>query len=228
MAKKENIVMSWSGGKDSAFALHHIMKEGKYHIKYLLTNIYEPNRRVSMHGIIEKLINDQAKQIGIPLIKMYISEKTHDDYEKKMRAILEEFKKEGIQKVAFGDIFLDDLKKYREDKMMEIGMKAVFPLWKKKTKLLAQQFINEGFKTHVCCIDISKIPENLVGIDYSESFLRQLPKNVDPCGENGEFHTFCFDGPIYNTTVEFKKNGIVSKSYKTKDSNYDYLFSDIS
>lgn len=228
MTEKENIVMSWSGGKDSSFALYQILKEEKFNVKYLLTNIFKPNRRVSMHGVPEELIDEQAKQIGIPLKKMYISEKTHDEYEEKMKAMLEEFKREGIQKVAFGDIFLEDLKKYREDKMAEVGMKAIFPLWKKDTKILAQQFINEGFKTHICCVDISKIPENLIGIDFSISFINQLPKEVDPCGENGEFHTFCYDGPIYKKPVSFNQNGIVSKSYSSKNQNYQYLFSDIS
>jgi len=226
--KKEDIIMSWSGGKDSSFALYQIIKEGKYNVKYLLTNIYKPNKRVSMHGVPESLIIEQAKQIGIPLKTMYIQEKTHDEYENKMRALLEEVKKEGITKVAFGDIFLEDLKKYRENKLAEVNMSAVFPLWKKNTSQLALDFINEGFKTHICSIDISKVPEHLIAVDYSKTFLDDLPENVDPCGENGEFHTFCYDGPIYNKPVAFTANGVVNKTYKHENKDYVYLFSDVS
>ena len=228
MDKKEDIVMSWSGGKDSSYALHQILKEGKYKVKYLLTNIFKPNKRVSMHGVPEELIEAQAKSLGIPLIKLYTEEKTHDEYDIKMKEVLLKFKAEGIHKVAFGDIFLEDLKAYRESRLLEVKMTAIFPLWKKDTKELAQNFINEGFKTHICSIDSSKIPMNLIGVDYNTSFLSFLPQEIDPCGENGEFHSFCYDGPIYNTPILFKKNMIVEKTYKHDNNVYHYLFSDIS
>lgn len=228
MSKKKDIIMSWSGGKDSSYALYQILKEGKYNVKYLLTNIFNPNKRVSMHGIHESLIEKQAESIGIPLIKLYIEEKTHDEYEQKMKSLLEGLKKEGINMVAFGDIFLEDLKEYRESKLAEVGMSAIFPLWKKDTRKLASQFIDEGFKTHICSIDTSKIPENLIGIDFSQSFINQLPQEIDPCGENGEFHSFCYDGPIYNTPILFKQNGIASKTYTHNNQDYHYLFSDVS
>jgi len=226
--QKEAIVMSWSGGKDSSYALYQILKEGKYDVKYLLTNIFKPNKRVSMHGVPESLIKQQAENIGIPLITMYIEEKTHDEYDLKMKEVLLKFKAEGIQTVAFGDIFLEDLKTYREMRLAEVDMKALFPLWKQATSTLAKQFINEGFKTHICSIDTAKIPKELIGIDYSNSFLNQLPKNIDPCGENGEFHSFCYDGPIYKKRVKFQKNGIVTKTYKHDQQEYYYLFSDLS
>ena len=227
MTKKESIIMSWSGGKDSAFALHHLLQEGKYEVKYLLTNIFKPNKRVSMHGVPEILIEEQAKHIGIPLLKMYIQEKTHDEYEQKMEEFLLNLKKEGITKVAFGNIFLEDLKEYRENQLKKVDMTALFPLWNKDTTDLAQQFIDTGFKTHLCSIDTSKIPEDLIGLDYSTNFLTLLPKEVDPCGENGEFHTFCYDGPIYNTPVRFTKVGVVEKVYTHNKQDYKYLFSDI-
>jgi uncharacterized protein (TIGR00290 family) len=226
--QKENIVMSWSGGKDSSFALYQLLKDEKYNIKYLLTNIFKPNKRVSMHGVPEHLIEQQAKSIDIPLIKLYIEEKTHKEYEQKMKETLLLFKNEGINKVAFGDIFLEDLKIYREEKMEKVGMQAIFPLWKQETSFLANQFIKEGFKTHICSIDISKIPKDLIGVDYSELFLKELPLDVDPCGENGEFHSFCYDGPIYKKPVVFQKNGIVKKTYSYDNQDYYYLFSDIS
>lgn len=228
MKEKEAVIMSWSGGKDSAFALHQVLKEGKYQVKYLLTNIYKPNKRVSMHGVPESLIEAQAQSIGIPLVKMYIEEKTHDEYDIKMKEVLTNFKSEGITKVVFGDIFLEDLKEYREKRLTEVNMNGLFPLWGKDTHQLSQQFIKEGFKTHVCSIDTSKIPTHLIGVDYSEDFLSQLDKAIDPCGENGEFHSFCFAGPIFNKTIFFQKNDIVTKTYQHDGRSYKYLFSDIS
>jgi len=225
---KENIVMSWSGGKDSAYALHHILKDNKYHVKYLMTTIYKPNKRVSMHGVPESLIEKQAKSIGVPLIKIYIEEKTHDEYDIKMKETLLTFKTEGINIMAFGDIFLEDLKEYREKRLAEVEMKALFPLWGKDTKDLANQFITDGFKTHICSIDSSKLSKDLVGVDFSNTFLKQLNKEVDPCGENGEFHSFCYAGPIFKDIVKFQQHGTVSKTYKHDNNSYEYLFSDIS
>ena len=226
--EKESIVMSWSGGKDSSYALHHILKENKYHVNYLLTTIYKPNKRVSMHGVPEHLIENQAKSIGIPLIKLYIEEKTHDEYDIKMKETLLKLKKEGINIIAFGDIFLEDLKTYREKRLDEVEMEALFPLWRKNTNKLAHQFIADGFKTHICSIDLSKISKKLVSIDYSIDFLDQLNNEIDPCGENGEFHSFCYDGPIFNNPIVFQENGTILKTYKHNNKSYEYLFSDIS
>lgn len=227
MSVKEDIIMSWSGGKDSAFALHTILEENNYRVKYLLTNIYKPNKRVSMHGVPEELIESQAECIGIPLIKLYIEEKTHGEYEGKMKTLLLKLKQEGINKVAFGDIFLEDLKQYREDRLAEVDMQALFPLWNRKTSILAKDFMRKGFKTHICSIDLSKLPKELVGIQYSDDFLTELPTDVDPCGENGEFHSFCFDGPIFSKPVKFMSQGIVKKEYMHNNTIFYYLFSDL-
>ena len=180
-----------------------------------------------MHGVPESLIEKQAKSIGIPLIKLYIEEKTHEEYDLKMKEVLLRFKSENINTVAFGDIFLEDLKEYRESRLAEVEMTALFPLWKQDTRVLSQQFIAKGFKTHVCSIDTAKIPKDLIGVDYSASFLNQLPLGIDPCGENGEFHSFCYAGPIYNRTIVFNKKGVVSKTYKHNNKEYHYLFSDL-
>ncbi len=221
------IILSWSGGKDSSFALYHLLKSKKYEIKYLLTNIYKPNKRVSMHGVPEHLIVAQAKAIGIPLKIMYLEEKTNEAYETKMKALLLEAKAEGINTVAFGDIFLEDLREYREERLKEVEMDAIFPLWNKSTKKLATDFIKNGFRTHVCSIDNSKIPEHLIGKDFSLDFLKQLPKNIDPCGENGEFHTFCYEGPIFRYPIRFDVNPPLVKTYEMADKTYEYTFSDI-
>jgi diphthamide synthase (EF-2-diphthine--ammonia ligase) len=144
-----------------------------------------------------------------------------------MKGFLLKMKAEGIHKVAFGDLFLEDLKAYRENKLAEVGMKALFPLWKKDTTALSLAFLKDGFKTHICCIDTAKIPKKLIGVNYSISFLDQLPKTVDPCGENGEFHSFCFEGPIFKKKISFNKNGTVTKKYSHNGLEFHYLFSDI-
>lgn len=221
------IILSWSGGKDSSFALYYLLKSKKYDVKYLLTNIFKPNKRVSMHGVPEHLIVAQAKAIGIPLKIMYLDEKTNEAYETKMKALLLEAKAEGINTVAFGDIFLEDLREYREQRLKEIEMNAIFPLWNKATKKLAVDFIKQGFKTHICSIDNSKIPSHLIAKDFSLDFLKQLPKNIDPCGENGEFHTFCYEGPIFNYPIKFDVNIPLIKTYEMGDKIYEYTFSDI-
>jgi uncharacterized protein (TIGR00290 family) len=224
---KEKIIMSWSGGKDSAMALHKLLLDDKYEVKYLLTTIYKPNGRVSMHGVPENLIQAQADSIGIPLKVIYIDEKTHSEYEDKMKAFLLKMKAEGIHKVAFGDIFLEDLKKYREDKLTEVGMDGVFPLWKIKTTDMAQYFIDNQFKTHICAIDNSKIPTHLIATNYNQTFLDSLPADVDPCGESGEFHTFCYDGPIFKTPVKFNVNPPTLKIYEHAGKTFEYTFSDL-
>lgn len=224
---KEPIIMSWSGGKDSSMALHRILQENKYEVKYLLTTIYQPNGRVSMHGVPEALIEQQAKSIGIPLKVLYIQEKTHNEYENKMRDFLTEMKAESIHQVAFGDIFLEDLKQYREQKLAEVEMKGIFPLWKENTKELAQYFIDQDFKTHICSIDNSLMPKHLIAVDYTYEFLNQLPDNVDPCGEYGEFHTFCYDGPIFSNPVKFKVSTPTLKTYNHNEKVYEYTFSDL-
>ena len=224
---KEPIVMSWSGGKDAAFALYKILQQEKYDVKYLLTNIYEPNKRVSMHGVPEKLIEVQAKSLGIPLKIMYIKESTNEEYNIKMKEMLLSFKAEGINKIAFGDIFLEDLKQYREEKLAEVNMQGIFPLWKRNTKELALEFINEGFKSHICSIDASKVPNDLIGIDFSADYLNELPKGIDPCGENGEFHSYCYDGPLFNNRVDFIINGVSEQKYEHNNNIFTYLFSDL-
>lgn len=220
--------MSWSGGKDSAFALHQLLNDKRYVVKYLLTTIYGPNKRVSMHGVPETLIIQQAESIGIPLKIIYISESTHEEYDIKMKAVLLAFKAENIIHVAFGDIFLEDLKAYRVKRLQEVGMEAIFPLWKRDTSALSLKFIKNGFKTHICSIDASKIPNNLIGVDYSEEFLKELPINIDPCGENGEFHSYCYDGPLFHKKLEFTINGVSEQSYEHDGQKFKYLFSDIS
>lgn len=161
-------------------------------------------KRVSMHGVREELIEEQAKNIGIPLIKMYVKTGSNDEYEKKMEAFMLEQKSAGVEYVIFGDIFLEDLRVYRDNNLAKVGMKGIYPLWKMNTSGLAHEFIELGFKTVLCCTNDAYLGENEVGTLFDKDFLKKLPSNVDPCGENGEFHSFCFDGPIFKKPVSIE------------------------
>ncbi|HXP51147.1 MAG TPA: diphthine--ammonia ligase [Bacteroidia bacterium] len=209
-------IFCWSGGKDSAFALYQVLKEKEYSVELLFTTVNENFKRVSMHGVREELIERQAKSIGIPWLKMYVREGSNVEYERNMETFLKEQKAKGIEYVIFGDIFLEDLRQYRETNLAKAGMKAVFPLWKKDTKQLANDFIKTGFKTILCCTNDAYLGEKEVGELYTADFVNHLPPNVDPCGEHGEFHSFCFDGPIFKEPVKFEKGEKVYKPIEIK------------
>ena len=210
--------MSWSGGKDSAFALGELLNDPRYEVSRLYTTFGEESRRVGMHGIHESLVAQQAKSIGLPLDKIYYpSSGNHDAYEKAINTYLDTLQTEGIETIAFGDIFLEDLKIYREQQLAKRGFKAIFPLWKKDTAQAARSFITAGFQTLICSADMNLIEEKWVGCIFNLDFLKSLPEEVDPCGENGEFHTFCYDGPIFNYPIIIRKKQPISRSYHFKD-----------
>jgi uncharacterized protein (TIGR00290 family) len=214
---KKKAIFCWSGGKDSSLALFKVLKEDKFEIITLLTTVNEEFKRVSMHGVKETLLEEQAKQIGIPLEKMYIEKNsTNEAYEKGMEAVLKKFKAQGVEYVIFGDIFLADLKKYREDNLAKIGMKAEFPLWKQNTHDLINEFIDLGFKTVICCTNNDFFDEHAVGKTIDKKIVSSLPGNVDPCGENGEFHTFTYAGPIFNSDIPLEIGERVLKTYDAK------------
>jgi uncharacterized protein (TIGR00290 family) len=223
---KEKIIFNWSGGKDSAFCLYKMLQTQQYDIMCLLTSISEQYQRISMHGVRVDLLDTQAESIGLPLIKMQIPEMpTMEMYEKVMTTTLTDLKTKGATASAFGDIFLDDLRKYRETKLSELNLKGVFPLWKISTDKLIREFIDLGFKTITTCVNEKYLDKSFAGRIIDNDFLRDLPDNIDPCGENGEFHTFVFDGPIFNKPIPFDKGEIVYRKYapaKQKDnSTYD-------
>jgi len=211
--------MCWSGGKDSALCLHKVFEEKEFEVKYLLTTINENYKRVSMHGVREELIEKQAESIGIPLVKMYVSEGSNAEYESKMEEKLLQFKMEGIEQIIFGDIFLEDLRKYRENNLAKTGMRGVFPLWKKDTRRLLEEFIALGFKTIICCTNNAFLGKDWAGKIIDEKFLFALPSSVDACGENGEFHTFCFDGPLFKKAIEVKTGEKIFKTLEIKTSH---------
>lgn len=209
-----DIVFNWSGGKDSALALYKLREEKRHNIKYLLTTLNAEFKRISMHGVRQELLQQQAKSIGAPLIECYLPEKANcGDYNKMMHETLIKLMVEGIHYSAFGDIFLDDLKQYRENQLEKIGMKAIFPLWKRDTREVAEEFIGLGFKSIITCINGTCLDKSFVGRTFDYQFLKDLPQNIDPCGENGEFHSFVVDGPIFNTPIQCTLGEIVYKSY---------------
>ncbi|HSN50151.1 MAG TPA: diphthine--ammonia ligase [Bacteroidales bacterium] len=205
-------IFCWSGGKDSAYCLHKVLTEKSYDVKYLLTTINEEFHRISMHGVREELLEQQAESIGIPLLKVYVSEGTNAEYEKNMESLLLRVKEEGITDIIFGDIFLEDLRAYRENNLAKIGMNAVFPLWKMDTKFLIRDFINQQFKTIICCTNDGYLGKEWSGREIDKSFPDELPSTVDPCGENGEYHTFCYDGPLYKNKINVKTGESIYKA----------------
>jgi len=224
---------NWSGGKDSALALYHAQKSGDYSIEKLLTNINGKHRRISMHGVREELLQQQAEAIGIPVQKILLPEQpSMQEYEEMMKQNLQKLKQENFTHSIFGDIFLEDLKKYREQQLATVGITAVFPLWKRETRELLHEFIDLGFKTILVCIKAEVLPKEFAGRIINKEFLKDLPKNADACGENGEFHSFVFDGPIFKQPVKFSKGEIVYKLYDAPKQNdvsskYGFYFCDL-
>jgi uncharacterized protein (TIGR00290 family) len=214
--KKINSIFCWSGGKDSALCLHKIKEGKKYDVRYLLTTVNETYRRISMHGVREELLDMQAASIGIPLIKVYVKEGTNAEYEKKMEETLLKVKKKAVSHVIFGDIFLEDLRKYREENLARVDMQAVFPLWKQDTRQLVGEFLSLGFKTITCCVNDARLGEEHAGIVLNPEFISSLPPEVDPCGENGEFHTFAFEGPLFSKPIRFKTGEKIYKPVEVR------------
>jgi uncharacterized protein (TIGR00290 family) len=210
MSGTEKVILSWSGGKDSALALHELRKTGNYEILALLTTVTGDYDRVSMHGVRRVLLEQQAVSLGLPLEKVFISAHTsNEEYAATMREVLGRYQAAGVSGVAFGDIFLEDVRGYREDNLSKIGMRGVFPLWGRDTTELASAFIGMGFRAVTTCVDSDVLDHGFVGRDFDERFLSELPAHVDPCGENGAFHSFVYDGPIFRERIRFDRGEIV-------------------
>jgi uncharacterized protein (TIGR00290 family) len=205
MTMKEKIVFCWSGGKDSALALHRLLAEGRYDVVALLTTCNEHFQRVSMHGVRIDLLGQQARAIGLPLDKVFVSQGgSNDEYLAKMKEHMIAYKARGITRFAFGDIFLEDLKRWREDHLAQLGLLGVFPIWKVDSRELIREFIALGFGSIICCVNDAYLDETALGRNIDADFVRWLPADVDPCGENGEFHSFAFAGPIFKQPLRIK------------------------
>ena len=199
---KQKVLFTWSGGKDSAMALHELKKNPDYEICALLTTVTEDYDRTSMHGVRSILLEQQAESLGLPLEKVLISKNaSNEEFESNMGSALQRYKTDGVSVVAFGDIFLEDLRKYREDNLSRIGIRAIFPIWKRETAELAHSFIALGFKACLTCVDSHVLDRSFAGRTFDKTLLSELPSSVDPCGENGEFHSFAYDGPIFQKKI---------------------------
>lgn len=217
---------NWSGGKDSALGLYYALKDRAYSIELLLTNVNKEFRRVSMHGVREELVEKQARAIGLPLQELLLGEQpSMAEYEAHMMQTMTDLKVKGFTHALFGDIFLEDLRRYREARLNELGLRAVFPLWKRDTTKLVHEFIDLGFKTIVVCTKADILDESWAGRLIDKDFLKDLPEGVDPCGENGEFHSFVFDGPVFREPVSFSIGEKVFREYEAPKDEKDASFS---
>lgn len=215
MSVPQKALFNWSSGKDSALALYKILQNPDFKIECLLTSVNKQYQRISMHGVRVDLLQSQAESIGIPLKIMEIPEMpTMEVYENVMTETLTELKNNGITHSIFGDIFLEDLRQYRENQLARIGFNGIFPIWKIPTQELIQEFISLGFKTIVVCVNEKYLDKSFVGRIIDQDFINDLPENVDVCGENGEFHTFTFDGPIFSQPIDFEIGEIVYRKYE--------------
>ncbi len=210
VAMKDRVVVGWSGGKDAAQALYDLGRRDDIEIVSLLTTLTEGYDRISMHGVRRTLLEQQAQSLGCALEEISIPQNCSNEiYEERMRQSLEKFRQQGVTAAAFGDLFLQDIRAYREERMSRIGMRCLFPLWGKPTAETARRFIDLGFRAIAVCVDTQVLSREFTGRDYDRDFLSDLPDGVDPCGENGEFHTFVYDGPIFSEPVPVKRGEIV-------------------
>jgi uncharacterized protein (TIGR00290 family) len=212
MTTPEPILFCWSGGKDSAMALHTLFQQNHFQVVALLTTVTEGYDRIAMHGVRRELLQRQAESIGLPLREVRIPPQcVNSIYEGRMEEALRLFYNQGIRKVAFGDIFLEDLRAYREKNLARIGMTALFPIWKRDTRELVRRFHELNFRAIAACIDTKALDSSFAGRELDDSFFRDLPPSADPCGENGEFHTFVFDGPIFQSLIPIRTGEIVNR-----------------
>ncbi|HZL87802.1 MAG TPA: hypothetical protein VFB96_05445 [Pirellulaceae bacterium] len=209
------LVLSWSGGKDSAMALYELLRDPAWKVERLLTSVSDEFRRVSHHGIREELLTMQAQAIGLPLDWLRLPSSggpcTNAVYEELVGQHLTRYVNQQIRHVAHGDLFLADLRAYRERNLARLGMSGVFPIWGRDTRELVESFIALGFKAILCCVDGRRLDGSFVGRRIDEDLLRDLPPEVDPCGENGEYHSFVYGGPIFQTPLEIELGQVVCR-----------------
>ena len=199
------VLMSWSGGKDSCMALSELTQASTYEVAALITTITEDYDRISMHGTRRSLLEQQAASLGLRLHKVFIPKSaTNEEYETRMAHALLVYRELGIDTIGFGDLFLEDIRLYRERFLSRFDMKGMFPVWHRNTTEFIKDFIDLGFKAVVTCVDAELLDESYAGRLIDGEFLQSLPQGVDPCGENGEFHTFVFDGPLFRQPVKFR------------------------
>ena len=204
--------LAWSTGKDSAWALHTLRQQGDIEIVALLTTVNRTHQRVAMHAVRESLLDVQAEAAGLPVVKVSIpSPCRNSEYEDAMRAAMDRARAEGVTQVAFGDLFLDDIRRYREEQLAKCGMTPIFPLWGLNTSQLARDMIAGGLSAYVTCVDPKQLDPSFAGRKFDPQLLADLPAHVDPCGENGEFHTFASAGPMFCHPIKVERGNIVER-----------------
>jgi uncharacterized protein (TIGR00290 family) len=219
---KIKTVLNWSSGKDAAMVLYLLQQTPQYKVTHLLTTINEEHSRIVMHGVREELLDIQAERIGLPLKKIHLPASPQDTiYKQAMANALTELQQEGITTVAFGDIFLEDLKTYREQQLQSVGFDAVFPLWKRDTRQMVEMVEYTGIEAMIICVNEKFLDKDFLGRKIDRSFLNDLPPNVDPCGENGEFHTFVFNAPYFKSAIPIAKGEITYRQYRSADNDKD-------
>ena len=214
----KKMYFNWSSGKDSALALYYLQQDNEYDIDLLLSTINSANDRVAMHGTKAELLKAQAEATGLGLSLLELpGQPTMEEYNSIMKNEILRLKDLGYEYTGFGDIFLEDIRQYREEMLSPMGIKPVFPLWKKDTRALMHDFLEQGFRTVIVAAKADLMGKDFLGRELTHELLKELPEEVDPCGENGEFHTFCFDGPIFQEPVKFTLGEKVYKTYPNPD-----------
>ncbi|MGA8302322.1 MAG: ATP-binding protein [Thermoplasmata archaeon] len=205
-------VVSWSSGKDSAFALHEVLRAGELEVVGLLTTITDAYRRVSMHGVREAVLDAQARATGLPLYKVSIpSPCPNEVYERAMGSVVGRLEAEGVRRIVFGDLFLEDIRSYREEKLRGTGIDPVFPLWGRRTDELAREMIDRGLRATIVALDPRKLSRAFAGRSFDRELLADLPAEVDPCGERGEFHTCVTAGPMFDRPIPVEPGEVVER-----------------
>ncbi len=208
----KEVLMSWSGGKDSCLALFEIQQARDYRIASLLTTVTRDYDRISMHGVRRVLLEHQATSLGVPLHQVLITKgASNEEYETNLIEAVSTYRDRGIDSIVFGDLFLEDIKTYRDQFLARHDLRGVYPVWMRDTTEFIREFIELGFKAVLTCVDAKALDQSFAGRMIDHDFLAALPVNVDPCGENGEFHTFVYDGPNFAQPVEFSVGEIVSR-----------------
>lgn len=209
---KRKLLLSWSSGKDSAWALHCLQQGGDYEVAGLLTTLNAAFDRVAMHSTRRALLEAQAKAADLPLYSVPLPWPcSNDHYETAMRSACDAAVAEGIEVMAFGDLFLEDVRRYREEKLNGTGLDPIFPVWGLDTRVLAEEMIASGLRARIVCVDPKKLPAEFAGRDFDADFLRDLPKGVDPCGENGEFHSVVYAGPMFREPIPVESGEVVER-----------------
>jgi uncharacterized protein (TIGR00290 family) len=221
MMERPKAWLSWSSGKDSAWSLEVVRRQNAVDVRALLTTVNAEHQRVAMHAVRETLLRAQAESAGLPLVTVPIpSPCPNAVYEEAMARAIERARAEGITYIIFGDLFLEDIRKYREEKLAGSGIEPLFPLWGLDTRQLAREMVQGGLRAYLTCIDPKKLDSTFAGRHFDAEFLEDLPANIDPCGENGEFHTFTYAGPMFRAPLDVERGIVLERD--------GFLFADVS